>query len=413
MGRFRASHGAIAVSALLVGTRIIWLLAVSTLVLAAWLAFQQRQRPEPALRPGDEEGPQGSGANEWIAGVLPILPAAVALRYLFRGTYYHTGWMVLAVLGVAVSCGAIYGLLSNPLVRETSWKWISLAAGASGTAALLAYVMEPSEGRMREYLAAGELVLAQEELMALDKDVQEKPLWDELYVHQALASKSCQVVKDKLAPMSANTPRRAEVESRLDVLAEQEVLAALGSGNVPGAEAALLCARPGFDTSARGRQILVYIKREAAQGCLRRGEWDCAMENAEKAIELGGGAEAATERAQILLALQGEIDATSMRVKSSKGLENRLEMERRALELWARYLVSSSAKEPPSVTALRTALRRDEVAEAREARRMRREAWRDAPLLCGDGSTSPSCTCGAPRSGCCSHHGGVSGCSAD
>lgn len=36
-----------------------------------------------------------------------------------------------------------------------------------------------------------------------------------------------------------------------------------------------------------------------------------------------------------------------------------------------------------------------------------------APLLCADGTTSPSCTCGAPRRGCCSHHGGVVGCSAD
>lgn len=37
----------------------------------------------------------------------------------------------------------------------------------------------------------------------------------------------------------------------------------------------------------------------------------------------------------------------------------------------------------------------------------------DAPLSCCDGSFSPSCTCGSPRSGCCSHHRGVCGCSAD
>lgn len=37
----------------------------------------------------------------------------------------------------------------------------------------------------------------------------------------------------------------------------------------------------------------------------------------------------------------------------------------------------------------------------------------DAPLLCCDGSGSPSCTCGNPRRGCCSHHGGVCGCTAD
>lgn len=33
-----------------------------------------------------------------------------------------------------------------------------------------------------------------------------------------------------------------------------------------------------------------------------------------------------------------------------------------------------------------------------------------APLLCCDGSFSPSCTCGGPHRGCCSHHQGVCGC---
>lgn len=31
-------------------------------------------------------------------------------------------------------------------------------------------------------------------------------------------------------------------------------------------------------------------------------------------------------------------------------------------------------------------------------------------LLCRDGTTSPTCECGGPRRGCCSHHGGVAGC---
>jgi hypothetical protein len=31
-------------------------------------------------------------------------------------------------------------------------------------------------------------------------------------------------------------------------------------------------------------------------------------------------------------------------------------------------------------------------------------------LMCNDGTESPTCTCGGPRRGCCSHHGGVAGC---
>lgn len=34
----------------------------------------------------------------------------------------------------------------------------------------------------------------------------------------------------------------------------------------------------------------------------------------------------------------------------------------------------------------------------------------DAPLRCCDGEESSGCTCGGPRRGCCSHHGGVCGC---
>lgn len=31
-------------------------------------------------------------------------------------------------------------------------------------------------------------------------------------------------------------------------------------------------------------------------------------------------------------------------------------------------------------------------------------------LMCNDGTESPTCTCGGPHRGCCSHHGGIDGC---
>jgi hypothetical protein len=37
----------------------------------------------------------------------------------------------------------------------------------------------------------------------------------------------------------------------------------------------------------------------------------------------------------------------------------------------------------------------------------------DRPLLCCDGTLSPSCKCNGPRKGCCSHHHGVCGCAGD
>jgi hypothetical protein len=49
------------------------------------------------------------------------------------------------------------------------------------------------------------------------------------------------------------------------------------------------------------------------------------------------------------------------------------------------------------------------AAEAREQARAR--SWATAPLACRDGTLSPTCVCGGSRRGCCSHHGGVAGCS--
>ncbi len=67
-------------------------------------------------------------------------------------------------------------------------------------------------------------------------------------------------------------------------------------------------------------------------------------------------------------------------------------------------------------------IERQRQAEAREAERARRREekarelalrrWSSAPLLCNDGTQSPSCVCGGSHRGCCSHHGGVAGCSA-
>lgn len=97
------------------------------------------------------------------------------------------------------------------------------------------------------------------------------------------------------------------------------------------------------------------------------------------------------------------------------------------------YRTSTGEPSPVSISSLRRKLARVERdiarAEARaaaaerrrkaaEARRARQEARRErrmrrqyAPLLCNDGTLSPSCTCGGSRRGCCSHHGGVAGCS--
>ena len=70
-------------------------------------------------------------------------------------------------------------------------------------------------------------------------------------------------------------------------------------------------------------------------------------------------------------------------------------------------------RQKQAAAAARAAQLTAERAERQTARRANAaaSAWSIAPLLCRDGSLSPSCVCGGSRRGCCSHHGGVAGCS--
>ena len=52
-----------------------------------------------------------------------------------------------------------------------------------------------------------------------------------------------------------------------------------------------------------------------------------------------------------------------------------------------------------------------DAARAASRQRAAQLRWQRSSLRCVDGTLSPSCVCGGPRRGCCSHHGGVAGCS--
>jgi hypothetical protein len=164
--------------------------------------------------------------------------------------------------------------------------------------------------------------------------------------------------------------------------------------------------------------------------------WDCAISRSKSAAAIEPR-EAAKSLADAETAIQAQIDAGIAAARSEKNVVARLNLENSALTLWQTYLARASAHKPSQIVQLEAARKRDEQAAARQAeldkkraeaaesrriaaekREHRRqeaaERRRDyAPLLCGDGSLSPSCTCGGSHRGCCSWHGGVAGCSAD
>ncbi len=84
------------------------------------------------------------------------------------------------------------------------------------------------------------------------------------------------------------------------------------------------------------------------------------------------------------------------------------EVEEKCAQLREQRLAEIERQREAEARAAERARRREEA--AREAAQRR---WSRAPLLCNDGTRSPSCICGGSRRGCCSWHGGVAGCSAE
>ena len=74
------------------------------------------------------------------------------------------------------------------------------------------------------------------------------------------------------------------------------------------------------------------------------------------------------------------------------------------------FYIASLTEAERKVPAVAQTLALHKMRAAQELAKDQREADGGRGLLCGDGTTSPSCTCGGPRRGCCSHHKGVRGC---
>ncbi len=145
-------------------------------------------------------------------------------------------------------------------------------------------------------------------------------------------------------------------------------------------------------------------------------------------------------------AVLAQAQAKGTAAASEKDIEQRMNIAKEGLALFSVWAKETQAPEPKAALVLRQRLEKDEQtwpkeqerrrraaeiaaqrqaeqerraeaarqrAQAREEARAHQDERRRAmsPLLCADGTPSPSCTCGGSWRGCCSWHGGVSGCS--
>jgi hypothetical protein len=161
-----------------------------------------------------------------------------------------------------------------------------------------------------------------------------------------------------------------------------------------------------------------------ADQCLSIRNYVCAAEEAKRAATLAPSVSEVSEaRARTRSALDTHRRLALEAVRKAKRLQDRRDALTAAIaaaqpyELMAspapgtgsRDLTQQLAKVNSAITQAEHRQREQE--EARQRRRMEMRSM--APLRCRDGTLSPSCICGGSRRGCCSHHGGVAGCSAD
>lgn len=393
---------------------------------------------------------------------LGAVPVIALIAYAARGQYFLSGLTFVAVLGLALAAALLFAALGKQTLRRPAKGWaLAALAPALGAAVALAEA-EPSVGQARAYLRAGLLAKAEAELTALGGDAEVADGWQELYLQRARSRATCQAIVAELARLTQGSPRREQAQALADRAALVASEGALARGDVAAARSELACASEAAREGAEGLGLRVRAELLEAAGCLSARDWACVQRAAERleALPGPGAAKALELRGELTAKVRAVVDERMTGLARETDVRRRVAAEREAIELWVRYLLAPNATEPAELFALRTALERDEgllvkleqreaklraaeeakaaaaerkraAAEARkqraaeqaEARKQRAaeqaEAnkaarWGNSPLVCNDGTYSPSCTCGRDSyRGCCSHHGGVSGCSAD
>lgn len=395
---------------------------------------------------------------------LGAVPGIALIAYAARGQYFLSGLMFIAVLGLALAAALLFAALGKQTLRRPAKGWALAALAPTLGAAVALAEAEPSIGQARAYLRAGLLAKAEAELTALGGagDAEVADGWQELYLRRARSRATCQAIVAELAKLTHGSRRREQAQALADRAALVASEGALARGDVAAARSELACASETAREGAEGLGLRVRAGLLEAAGCLSARDWACVQRAAERleALPGPGAAKAGELRGELTAKVRAVVDERMLGLARETDVRRRVAAEREAIELWVRYLMAPNAREPAELFVLRTALERDEgllvkleqreaklraaeeakaaaaerkrvAAEARkqraaeqaEARKQRAaeqaEAnkaarWGNSPLVCNDGTYSPSCTCGRDSyRGCCSHHGGVSGCSAD
>ena len=369
----------------------------SHVVVHAW-----NGRVEAANKDGREPFRTVTG-RLWKAFVIAALSGVAASAWFVgRHAYYTTApqtpWLLLLTLVFPFLVLVPIAYRALPDYRRTSWKLLAavlpVALVLAGSVRLWASA-GPSLQRAEQLLMAGEFESAKREIRAaLDLSIvgpEGQTLHDEIQLAQLAttndpASHWSQLLRTEFLTAGART--RAESRAMEHTASFAAALQAKGQY---AQSLAVLASLP--DVFRRSDSIRVLLRTAKLQ------QVTSLWLTAKSASRLADRLEACRAISQplkeieddrLLPAAKREINATCTSVQAQDAARLKREAQ-----------------------ATLAAQRRSERMAAEEQRRQEAAAreWAMAPLMCRDGTPSPSCVCGGSHRGCCSHHGGVAGCS--
>lgn len=144
---------------------------------------------------------------------------------------------------------------------------------------------------------------------------------------------------------------------------------------------------------------------DAPDAATRRDKRNCRLA-CKKSIESAKG----TAFESALRSCISRVADTGARAVCSFGVNRVMNFELRDL---AQQCVEACQVEAAQLVQEREAKAEEERRQEEERRREIERAVSTGAgqsVRCCDGTISPSCVCGGPRRGCCSHHGGICGC---
>jgi hypothetical protein len=322
-------------------------------------------------------------------GVLSLLAGFVLVAWFTtRHSYYQTSPQAAAM---AVLVLVLPFLLIPPMIYSArpQRKAGVLLATALPTLLVLASqgvlaTMQPSTTRARALAAAGNLEHAKREALATvelgrDEDGQAQTLYDKLQLQSFAAIKDPSTLWSKLSQARfLTTAARRQAEN---VAVERSASAA-------------------FDLQAKGNQRQSLLILAGVPAAFRDAPSIRQRRLSAQAEEAAGFWRTIRSKAPLAERLTA---CNSVKASVKELVSGQLPAATEVIEKTCLSITAEEARRVRrEVEAVKLAERRKET----EA-----QAWASAPLLCGDGTLSPSCVCGGSRRGCCSRHGGVAGCS--